>query len=276
MEQVTLFQSGERNYYNIRGGTGPLVYPAGFLFLYSLLQSFTGGGHGSDGSDASIYTGQKIFVGIYIFQAAIVLTIYTIISSRHVYHLEVSSTKKDEHTDSVEIAKANEVWSWRIAMVMCCLSKRIHSIFILRLFNDGPAMTLMYLSVLLFIYSRWKLGCFVYSMAVSIKMNILLFAPGLLLLLLQSQSNLFETIQCLGICALVQLIVGWPFLAKYPTAYIRKSFELDRVFMFKWTVNWKVGQKLRYAMIVHIYYLLSIFLIANSFLPLLLYFAVPS
>jgi ALG3 protein len=35
---------GERDYQNIRGGTGPLVYPAGFLYLFSGLQTASGGG----------------------------------------------------------------------------------------------------------------------------------------------------------------------------------------------------------------------------------------
>lgn len=125
-------------------------------------------------------------------------------------------------------------------MVMCCLSKRIHSIFVLRLFNDAPAMLLLYLSVLFFMYNKWKIGCVVFSLAVSIKMNILLFAPGLLLLLLQFPSSIQETIVCLAICAAVQVILGAPFLLSYPESYIRKAFEFDRVFFFKWTVNWKV------------------------------------
>ena len=35
---------GERDYHNIRGGTGPLVYPAGFLYLFSGLRAASGGG----------------------------------------------------------------------------------------------------------------------------------------------------------------------------------------------------------------------------------------
>lgn len=37
-------RQGERDYQNIRGGTGPLVYPAGFLYLFSGLRALTGGG----------------------------------------------------------------------------------------------------------------------------------------------------------------------------------------------------------------------------------------
>lgn len=35
--------SEERDYENLKGDTGPLVYPAGFLYLYSAIQYVTGG-----------------------------------------------------------------------------------------------------------------------------------------------------------------------------------------------------------------------------------------
>ena len=46
-------------------------------------------------------------------------------------------------------------------------------------------MLLAYVSALLFAHSHWRSGCVAYSLAVSIKMNVLLWAPGLLLLLIQ-------------------------------------------------------------------------------------------
>lgn len=43
MSQVTGFLGGERDYGNLKGDTGPLVYPAGFLYIYSAFQYLTGG-----------------------------------------------------------------------------------------------------------------------------------------------------------------------------------------------------------------------------------------
>ncbi|KAL3328715.1 hypothetical protein AABB24_036045, partial [Solanum stoloniferum] len=43
MSQVTGFLEGERDYSNLKGDTGPLVYPAGFLYIYSAIQYVTGG-----------------------------------------------------------------------------------------------------------------------------------------------------------------------------------------------------------------------------------------
>jgi alpha-1,3-mannosyltransferase len=69
-------------------------------------------------------------------------------------------------------------------------------------------------------------------------MNMLLYAPGVLLVLLMG-TGWVETIVCLSICAGVQLLLGLPFLSTYPTEYLSRSFDLGRVFMFKWTVNLK-------------------------------------
>ena len=52
-------------------------------------------------------------------------------------------------------------------------------------------------------------------------------------------STLGETLASLSICAGIQVALGLPFLSKYPVSYLKKAFELSRVFFFKWTVNLK-------------------------------------
>ena len=42
--QVSLFLEGERHYSHIKGVTGPLVYPAGFVYLYTVLHQITARG----------------------------------------------------------------------------------------------------------------------------------------------------------------------------------------------------------------------------------------
>lgn len=42
---------------------------------------------------------------------------------------------------------------------MCCASYRVHSIFMLRLFNDPVAMALLFLSINLILARRWGWGC---------------------------------------------------------------------------------------------------------------------
>lgn len=243
MQEVSTYQAGERDYIRIRGDTGPLVYPAGFLYLYSAFKKSVCGdsatatdvvedpfGLGGSASPEVIRRAQWLFVMLYLINSAIVLALYQKILQRTRQRQIAQQSRNTTIT----------VWSWRIAMGITCLSKRIHSIFILRLFNDAPAMTLLHLSLYLFTCcDAWMLGCVAFSLAVSVKMNVLLFAPGLLLLLLQRAQSISGTIRHLSICAGVQLVLGWPFLSTHPKSYIKKAFEFDRIFFFKWTVNWK-------------------------------------
>lgn len=46
MQEVKGYLEGERNYLNLYGDTGPLVYPAGFVYVFSYLYWIT-----NEGSD---------------------------------------------------------------------------------------------------------------------------------------------------------------------------------------------------------------------------------
>jgi alpha-1,3-mannosyltransferase len=68
-------------------------------------------------------------------------------------------------------------------------------------------------------------------------MNILLFAPGMLLLLLLRFGPL-HTFAKLMICAAVQLILGAPFLLHNPWAYIKMSFDLGGIRSPLGSIGW--------------------------------------
>lgn len=89
---------------------------------------------------------------------------------------------------------------------MSLTSHRIHSIFVLRLFNDPIAMLFLYASLILFLKKHWSIGCILFSLGVSIKMNVLLFAPGLFIVLCLSH-GFFLTLKYIFICGLVQVIL---------------------------------------------------------------------
>lgn len=108
----------------------------------------------------------------------------------------------------------------------------------LRLFNDTIAVLFLYLSLNLLIKSKWYLTSLFYSIAVSVKMNILLFAPALLFTYI-ANLGIVGTIKQLTVCALVQIALGAPFLYGNWFAYIKGSFDLQRVFEHKWTVNYR-------------------------------------
>ncbi|KAG0570339.1 hypothetical protein KC19_6G155100 [Ceratodon purpureus] len=200
MSQVTGFLAGERNYAEIHGDTGPLVYPAGFLYIYSGIQYITGG---------AVFPAQILFGVLYVINLGLVLLIYI---------------------------RAQAVPWWALSLL--CLSKRIHSIFVLRLFNDCVATTLMHASVALMQQQHWHLALTVFSAAVSVKMNVLLLAPPVLLLLLKSLT-VWGVLTSLGCAAILQVLVGMPFLLTYPMEYFSRAFNLGRVFIHFWSVNFK-------------------------------------
>lgn len=69
MEQVAQYQAGERDYALIKGGTGPLVYPAGHVYIYSFLYDLT-----NQGKD--VLKGQWIFMALYLATLSVVLLCY--------------------------------------------------------------------------------------------------------------------------------------------------------------------------------------------------------
>ena len=69
MEQVAQYVSGERDYTAIKGGTGPLVYPAAHVYTYTGMYYLT-----DEGKD--IFLAQKLFAVLYMATLAIVMACY--------------------------------------------------------------------------------------------------------------------------------------------------------------------------------------------------------
>ena len=213
------------DYTQLKGDTGPLVYPAGFVWLYGALRWIAMGGINkffdetttlrSPLDAVSIRVVQYIFVGMYVATQGLVFNLY-------------------------HRAASTRVPPW--VCILLCISKRMHSLYALRLFNDCWAMFFLYLALHLFTNTKkwwkWPIGCLMFSVAVSIKMNVLLFAPALWMLMIQD-IGMYGSINCIILCALVQVLAGAPFLSHNFWGYVGRSFELGRVFTFKWSVNWK-------------------------------------
>ncbi|XP_034255772.1 lethal(2)neighbour of Tid protein [Thrips palmi] len=203
MQEVEGVLNGTFDYSQLKGDTGPLVYPAGFVYVYMVLYYATQQGR-------NIKIAQYIFFLLYIIMLMLVFRIYV---------------------------KSKKIPPF-VLFLSIITSYRVHSIFVLRLFNDPIAMILLYAAINLFMDGHWTKGSLAFSAAVSVKMNILLFAPALLILYLTSL-GLRGTVVQISICAALQLVLGLPFLLSNPFAYIVGAFNIGRVFMYQWTVNWR-------------------------------------
>ncbi|KAI5925255.1 glycosyltransferase family 58 protein [Camillea tinctor] len=206
MEQVSQYVAGERDYTVIKGGTGPLVYPAAHVYIYTALYHLT-----DEGKD--IHLAQQLFAVFYMATLALVMACY---------------------------------WKAKVppyVFPLLILSKRLHSIFVLRCFNDCFAVFFLWLSIFLFQRHAWTLGTITYAWGLGIKMSLLLVLPavGVILLLGRGFSG---SLQMAAIMAQIQFVIARPFLQENWKGYLSRAFELSRQFLFKWTVNWRfVGEE---------------------------------
>lgn len=206
MEQISQFIAGERSYPKIEGGTGPLVYPAAHVYIYTLLYEIT-----DEGRD--ILLAQCLFGGVYLAALAVVMACY-------------------------RMAKVPPY-----VFPMLILSKRLHSIFLLRCFNDSFAVLFLFLAIYAYQKRQYTIGSIFYSWGIGIKMSLLLSLPAFGVILFLTRGIKGALVQA-GLMAQLQAVIGSPFLQVDWRGYLGRAFEFSRQFLFKWTVNWRfVGEE---------------------------------
>ncbi|KAL0947030.1 hypothetical protein HGRIS_013173 [Hohenbuehelia grisea] len=208
MVQAEVALKGETTYSKITGPTGPAVYPAGHIHIHSLLHSIT-----SCGKD--VFFAQHLYAALYVLSLSLTCGIY---------------------------GKAGTMPNWILFLLP--LSKRLHSIFVLRLFNDAWAVVAMEAAILAYQTGMDDVGTLLFSAALSVKMSILLYLPGLLVILFKRR-GLASTLRLLATIISFQGLVAMKYLRADALAYLSSAFDLTRVFLFKWTVNWRMlGEEL--------------------------------
>ena len=123
-------------------------------------------------------------------------------------------------------------------LLLCMLSFKMHSTYLLRMFNDCVAILFMNICILLAIQHKWKTSVVIYSIALSIKMNILLYLPGLLLVV-NWNLNYLATIATVLFVVGFQLAIAIPFLLTNAKGYFQMAFDFSRVFEKKESAYWQ-------------------------------------
>ena len=152
MQQVAQYISGERDYVKLYGDTGPLVYPAAHVYIYRFLYAITGQGR-------DIRIGQYVFIGVYLASLGLVMQCY------------------------------RRVRVPPFVFPLLILSKRLHSIFLLRLFNDCFAVFFLFLAIYCYQRRFWTVGSLAYSLGVGVKMSLLLALPAIGVVLWQGMGR---------------------------------------------------------------------------------------
>lgn len=226
MQQIEIINDGELDYSLVKGDTGLIVYPAGFVQIYQFFSWLTDAG-------ADLKIAQTAFGYLLALTNFLVIIVYSM---------------------------CPEFKPWPLYLLL--LSKRLFSIYVLRLFNDCfTTICMICVTLLLQQASYWyKSGSSIsfwltvvaadlYSIAISIKMNALLYLPGFILIAyFLCGENLLKLIMVSLVIPTVQILIGWKFLlplfndeeASYLRwTYINQAFNFDRKFLYEWTVNWK-------------------------------------
>ena len=126
---------------------------------------------------------------------------------------------------------------------MLVMSKRLHSIFVLRLFNDCFAVFFLWVAIYMFQRRIWTIGGLSFSLGVGVKMSLLLSLPAVAVVLFLGR-GLQGSLKQIYLMAQLQLVLAFPFLPENTMGYLGRAFEFSRVFLFKWTVNWRfVGEE---------------------------------
>ncbi|KAI6782793.1 Dol-P-Man:Man(5)GlcNAc(2)-PP-Dol alpha-mannosyltransferase-like protein [Emericellopsis cladophorae] len=201
MQQIKTFLAGERDYTLITGQTGPLVYPAAHVYTFTGLYYLTD--HGEN-----ILLAQQIFGVLYMATLALVMLCY-------------GKAKMPPYVFALLI-----------------VSKRLHSVFVLRCFNDCFAALFLWLTIYLFQRRFWTFGAVAFSLGLGIKMSLLVALPAVVILLFMGR-GFWASLRLIWLMVQIQFALAVPFLAKNAKGYFGKAFELSRQFKYEWTVNWR-------------------------------------
>ena len=127
--------------------------------------------------------------------------------------------------------------------LLLIVSKRLHSIFLLRLFNDCFAALALFTSIFAYQKGFYTIGSLIYSFGLGTKLSLALAAPGFAVVLFQVLEP-SRALNGLMLMLQMQIVVGFQFWSVNAKAYFGRAFELGRQFLFKWTVNWRfVGEE---------------------------------
>lgn len=121
---------------------------------------------------------------------------------------------------------------------MLVLSKRLHSIFLLRLFNDCFAVFFLWVAIYIFQRRIWTLGSMAYSWGLGVKMSLLLALPAIGVMLFLAR-GIVPSLKQAWLMGQLQIVIAFPFLSANGMGYFTRAFEFTRQFLFKWTVNWR-------------------------------------
>jgi alpha-1,3-mannosyltransferase len=275
MEQAyQVYQLKEYNYSKLMGDTGPLVYPAGHVWIHTacLQLSQWNVSHWTSVKDQKVdlefpekYLDRNIYkldvikqlqwcfaivwMMICYFALSLVQTV-----SLHQLNMHGNKRKIKSISDNLSIS---ECIPFMFTLILMSIHRRSRNVVITGFFNDSWAMLFGYLSLYLstlleehdFSSVKWYSFLLSLSIGISIKMNILLLAPGVAMIMVSSLLSkkltvrnalvwFYHVITSVSFMIVVQVVIALPFLMHDSTSYLSRAFQFDRKFTQVWSINW--------------------------------------
>jgi hypothetical protein len=121
-----------------------------------------GAGKGGTGGPGGLLPLQLVWLGLYIATLFLIAVIAGRADS-YIQSRRAPSARRITSPRALVDRLMNRPAPLPLLLGALSLSLRLHSIYVLRLFNDPIAMLLLYSSVWLFTKKSWKLGSILYS-----------------------------------------------------------------------------------------------------------------
>ena len=196
MEQAKLFVDGERNLTSIEAENGKAYYPASHLYTFSVFYKLTGI------LDHYKYA-QILLLFIHLVMNFVTVKIY-------------KECFKDAPRD----------W-WLLAV--WALNTRLVENWARGLFAESFNVTLTYIAIYLFQKQQQFAGIIFIGLALTYKMNVLLYIPAVYYLTSLSR-NIYVGTFYLAIIVSMSFIFAIPFLTEYRDDYMKTAFNFSRKF----------------------------------------------
>lgn len=174
IDHARLYMSGIKDYTLFPGDNGPTNRPALHIYVCRFLAYVAQYG-------ANVVLAQVFFAFLYVFNLGLAMLCYK--------QAKVSVTK-DTHIQSMSLAsliKADALFQVsNYVFPMLCLSKRLHSIYVLRCFDDGFTVMFLFLAIYQYQHKNWTAGTLCFACGLAVDMNLICALPAVAVILGQA------------------------------------------------------------------------------------------
>ena len=170
---------------------------AGFIYIYAMLNLVFG---------KSVICYQFFYLFAYLVNLSVVFVIY----------------------------KTVKQYTGEIAMLFCCISYNVHSLFYLQLSSEALGVVFMNGCILSLMNNQYSAALWLYSASLSISSKAVVYLPGVLVLFLWGL-NVRAMFRALNFVLVYQAAIALPFLRENAGAYLEKVVSVSGR-----NINWLV------------------------------------